>query len=68
MSQGKVFLPKGAPWVDELESELLRFDAGRYDDQVDVMSLFGRMLSQMQPAGELLNFDARRHVRRLVKV
>jgi predicted phage terminase large subunit-like protein len=43
-SMGKVFLPKNAPWKAELLSQLLRFPAGKYDDAVDVMSLFGRGL------------------------
>ena len=47
MSMGKVYFPKGAPWVDGLVSELLRFPAGTHDDQVDVLSLFGRMLERM---------------------
>lgn len=43
-SMGKVFLPKQAPWKAELLSQLMRFPAGKYDDGVDVMSLFGRGL------------------------
>jgi predicted phage terminase large subunit-like protein len=33
---GRVFLPKGAPWLGEYEHELLTFPAGTHDDQVDV--------------------------------
>ena len=47
MSMGKVFFPRSAPWVDDLVSELLRFPAGSHDDQVDVLSLSGRMLDSM---------------------
>jgi len=47
-SMGKVFLPKNAPWKDRLLSQLLRFPAGKYDDAVDVMSLFGRGLEFMR--------------------
>jgi predicted phage terminase large subunit-like protein len=43
-SMGKVFLPKVAPWKAELLSQLMRFPAAKYDDGVDVMSLFGRGL------------------------
>lgn len=46
-SMGKVFLPKNAPWKAELLSQLLRFPAGKYDDGVDVMSLFGRGLEHI---------------------
>ena len=44
-SQGKVFLPRSAPWVADLVAEMLTFPSGRNDDQVDVLSLFGRMLA-----------------------
>lgn len=50
MSQGKVWLPKGGmPWVQRLVAQLLSFPAGRHDDGVDVLSLFGRLLDQMYP-------------------
>ena len=49
MSQGKVFFPRHAAWLPDLEAELLTFPAGKHDDQVDVMSLFGRLLDQMYP-------------------
>lgn len=32
---GDVVFPKAAPWLEELESELLSFPNGRHDDQVD---------------------------------
>jgi predicted phage terminase large subunit-like protein len=35
---GAVFLPKDAPWLDDLVSELLSFPGGRHDDQVDSIS------------------------------
>ncbi len=47
LSMGKVYFPVNAPWAAELVSELLRFPAGKHDDQVDVMSLFGRMLDDL---------------------
>jgi predicted phage terminase large subunit-like protein len=47
MSMGKVYFPRGAPWTDDLIGELLRFPAGVNDDQVDVLSLFGRILDKM---------------------
>lgn len=47
MAMGKVYFPKRLPWVNDLVSELLRFDAGKNDDQVDVLSLIGRMLDSM---------------------
>lgn len=36
--QGKVFHLRGASWLDAFEDELLAFDHGRHDDQVDVVA------------------------------
>ena len=38
LEAGKVFLRKGALWLDELRSEILAFPQGRHDDQVDALS------------------------------
>ena len=46
MSQGKVFFPR-TNWTENLIHELMRFPAGKHDDQVDVLSLVGRMLGEM---------------------
>jgi predicted phage terminase large subunit-like protein len=43
-SMGKVWLPKNAPWKADLLNQLMRFPAGKFDDGVDVLSLFGRGL------------------------
>ena len=37
---GQVLLPRSAPWLDELKSELLQFPHGQHDDQVDCFSQF----------------------------
>lgn len=34
---GRVWLPETAPWLSELEAELLAFPVGRHDDQVDAI-------------------------------
>jgi predicted phage terminase large subunit-like protein len=47
MAMGKVFFPRGAVWVPDLISELVRFPVGAHDDQVDVCSLFGLMLDKL---------------------
>ena len=46
MAQGKVLLPR-TEWARKLVAEMLRFPAGKHDDQVDVLALFGRMLDTM---------------------
>ena len=47
---GKVLFPRNAPWLKHVVPQLLSFPAGKNDDAVDVLSLFGRMLDQMKPA------------------
>lgn len=49
-SQGRVYLPRHAPWVADMLSELLLFPNGRNDDQVDVCGLFGRVLDSLTKA------------------
>lgn len=49
LSQGRVYFPRYASWLQDFEAELLSFPAGKNDDQVDVCSLFGRMLDDMFP-------------------
>lgn len=44
MQIGKVFFNKNAPWYTDLEHELLRFPAGKHDDQVDSLSWCVRTL------------------------
>jgi predicted phage terminase large subunit-like protein len=44
MAMGKVYWPKFAPWKTDVVGQMLRFPAGKHDDSVDVMSLFGRGL------------------------
>ncbi len=46
MSMGRVYFPRQA-WGDDIVHEMLRFPAGAHDDQVDVLSLFGRVLDEM---------------------
>ncbi len=69
LAMGRVWFPKRAPWTPALIGELLKFPAGRHDDQVDVMALFGRMLAAYakgappaaaKPAGDIraVTFDA----------
>jgi predicted phage terminase large subunit-like protein len=49
-SMGKVYLPKGKPWAEDLLRQLLTFPAGRHDDKVDVCALMGMALDQAHPA------------------
>lgn len=36
MEAGTVYFPSGAPWLGDYEEELIAFDKGTHDDQVDV--------------------------------
>ncbi len=47
-AMGKVFWPRNAPWVDDVYRVLMTFPTGKVDDDVDVCSLFGRMLAPVQ--------------------
>ena len=49
MSMRKVFFPRKAKWVDDFVHEMLRFPAGKTDDQIDTLSLIGRVLDQIIP-------------------
>ena len=49
-SMGKLYLPRNAPWTQDLVNEILRFPLGVHDDQVDTLSLIGRMLDRMHEA------------------
>lgn len=47
VAMGKVYFPKDAPFLADLEAELLSFPAGVNDDQVDALGLVGRLLDTM---------------------
>lgn len=49
VAQGKLYLPRRAPWAEELVAEMMTFPNGKHDDQIDTLSLFGRMLMTMTP-------------------
>jgi len=50
MAQNGLYCPFGAHWFAEFRKELLLFDAGKNDDQVDALSLIGQVLDKMIPA------------------
>lgn len=47
MAMRKLRVPRGAPWVPDLISELMHFPAGKHDDQVDMLGLIGQLLDVM---------------------
>lgn len=59
---GDVLLPQSAPWLHDLEAELLAFPKSRHDDQVDAISQYLRwsdkgLLVPLAAGGELICFD-----------
>lgn len=50
MRAGGVKFDKRKAWFPEFKQEMLQFDRGQHDDQVDMMSLFGMYLDQIQLA------------------
>lgn len=44
MAMDGLMVPKNAPWLADFEHELLTFPAGKNDDQVDALGLFGQLL------------------------
>lgn len=48
VQQGKVYFPRNASWLPSLVAEMMTFDAGVNDDQVDTLSLIGRVLPQLR--------------------
>jgi len=50
MAMNGLWCPFGADWFAEFRKELLVFDAGQNDDQVDALSLIGQVLDKMVSA------------------
>lgn len=50
MRAGGVRFDKSKAWFADFKQEMLQFDRGKHDDQVDMMSLFGMYLEQIQVA------------------
>ena len=49
MALAGLHVPERAPWYADFRSELLSFDAGKHDDQVDALGLVGQLLDRMVP-------------------
>lgn len=57
MRAGGVKFNKEKAWFLELKQEMLQFDRGQHDDQVDAMSLLGLYLEQIQVAPTAKEID-----------
>ena len=49
-SMGKIFVPRNAVWKPHVMGSLMAFPTGKIDDPVDVLSLIGRGLENVQEA------------------
>lgn len=49
MQNRKVLFPRGAPWFDTMQRELLRFPAGVHDDIVDAMAWCAQLVVEKSP-------------------
>ncbi len=52
LESGKIALLRGAPYFEDLRRELLGFQEGRFDDQVDTLSLFVQRAKSRRGIGE----------------
>jgi predicted phage terminase large subunit-like protein len=49
MAMKGLYVPAHAPWYATFQQELLAFDAGKHDDQVDMLGLIGQIIDKMVP-------------------
>lgn len=47
IAQHGLYVPRNAPWYPSFISEMLSFPAGKHDDQVDMLGLFGQLLDRV---------------------
>lgn len=45
--QGRVYLPEGKEWAQDVLRQLTRFPLGTLDDKVDTCSIFGQLISRV---------------------
>ncbi len=55
---GRLLLPRAAPWLRDLEQELLAFPLGRHDDQVDCLAYAVGLVGQASGARAVSSLDA----------
>lgn len=48
MEEGRVHLPKAAPWLRAFHDEVLQFPHGRHDDRVDALTQFLDWIDQRE--------------------
>ena len=49
MQQGRIIYPQNQPWLEDVQTELLRFPGGLHDDIVDALAWLAKMTNKVQP-------------------
>lgn len=57
VSSGRVYVPRGTDWAEALIDQLCRFPRGKYDDKVDVCSLFAKMINKLWAQEAIVNTE-----------
>ena len=47
VAAGRVYVPREAPWAENLIDQLCRFPRGKFDDKVDTCSIFAKMINKL---------------------
>lgn len=59
---GRVFFPREAPWLDELELELVQFPAGENDDMLDTLVDAITAFLPGEAAEEIVTYEEPQHI------
>jgi len=49
MQQGRIIYPSNQPWLEDLQTELMRFPGGLNDDIVDALAWLAKMTNKVSP-------------------
>ena len=69
LQQGKVYVPVDKAFTMPLIEEMLRFPAGKHDDQVDAMAWMGKLLDRQRPPPDpaKMHKDRERKLEKLIR-
>lgn len=64
----KVYLPTKVKWSDDLLAQMLRFPKGKFDDKIDALSVFGRLINKVRGGTGVEQKEERRSTARVVGI